>query len=70
MIPEPEQSEPVLQKPVTTLLIVMLFLGMLSAVQFNHQLFLQTHKINDVWSEHLLPPELAAGHLPSTKSLP
>jgi hypothetical protein len=46
-------------QPSVTLRVVICFVTVLSAIKFYDELFLQTHKIDDVISERLLAPKLA-----------
>jgi hypothetical protein len=51
-------------------LIVFPLIGMLPAVNFNHQLGFQADKINDKWADNLLSAKFTSQQLPIPELLP
>lgn len=69
MIPEAKRLETALLEKLVPL-FVSDGLGVLTAVDFYHQLSFKTHKIKDAVKIRMLPPELAAVQLPATQYAP
>jgi hypothetical protein len=61
MVPKPYDREAFRLKKSGSGLVFFDLNRVLPAVYFNHQLTVDAHKITNIWSDWVLPPELAAG---------
>jgi hypothetical protein len=70
VIPVSQYPEALLYQPSAPLSIVFNLITMLSAVDLDDQVALETHEINNVWADRLLASELEAVQPAVTQSLP
>ena len=62
IIPKPQDAIPPILQPLVTNSVSSTF-GVLAAIHFYNQLRLQTHKIHDVSTQWMLPPEFGSAEL-------
>ena len=70
MIPESKNDKSLLAQPIIPLPIIVMLIGMLSAVDLDNNSLLQTDKVDDVDSDWLLPAKLETVELPHSDATP
>jgi hypothetical protein len=70
MIPKSQDNKLLVMQPSISFSILIRILGMLPAINFNHQAFFQAHKIDNIPPQWLLATEFQPINLPKTKLLP
>jgi hypothetical protein len=70
VIPKPKYSKALSSQPIVAFAIVIDLLDMLSTINLDDESLLQTDKINNVWTQRLLPTKLVTTELPQAKMAP
>jgi hypothetical protein len=70
MIPKSKHHKSLRSQPIVAFAIVFGLLSVLSAIDFDHDPLLQTHEINNVWTQRMLPTEFVTTELPQAKMAP